>query len=326
MAKKKPVLASSSGNVTPEDFAKSLLVAIKAPVTATNISFIEAWENKEGGNWNNTAKYNPLNTTLKEPGSTDFAPGKSVQAYTSWAEGLKATVSTIEESQYSSVVSALRKGNTQAALSALKASPWDAGHYAGWNPATTVGKDITKLNATSKANIDAATKALVKVGISGKQLLLDVAELGQRSGGTYKPTSALSHWAASVKQQGSGYYKTLGKSYNFDIYAGQATAAIQDVTGKHAYTLTTSDYKSLGVVKEDSLLKTTVDTLQQEGADVGHAITSVPDFLSLLTKSSTWIKVGLVVAALALVIVGLVKMMGVSVPTPMGPIKAGGDE
>lgn len=136
--------------VNPESFAQQLLRGIGAPVTPRTVGFIEAWEASEGGNWRNTARYNPLNTTLPEPGGVAYAPGKSVKAYSSWAEGLRATVSTLLDPRYRSVVSALNNDDPAGAQAALAASPWDAGHYSGGFPTSAAGAAYAKQYSDGK--------------------------------------------------------------------------------------------------------------------------------------------------------------------------------
>jgi hypothetical protein len=88
----------------------------------------------EGGNWNNTARYNPLNTTLQESGSTTMAGGSSagadgVQAYTSWTQGVQATVDTLRSSSYSDIIAALKTGNGLGTGSLAGLSTWSGGGY-----------------------------------------------------------------------------------------------------------------------------------------------------------------------------------------------------
>ena len=52
------------------------------------------------------ARYNPLNTTLVLPGSTSYN-SIGVQNYTSYEQGVQATVSTLSETPYAKVVKAL---------------------------------------------------------------------------------------------------------------------------------------------------------------------------------------------------------------------------
>jgi hypothetical protein len=124
--------------MTPQAFADALLGGLGAPVNATTQSEVLAWETAEGGNWNNTAHYNPLNTSLPETGSVNYQtgqPGPGVQAYTSWNQGVSATLQTLLDTHgegYSTVVSDLRDSAPPAQFASdLGASGWDAGHYAG---------------------------------------------------------------------------------------------------------------------------------------------------------------------------------------------------
>src|SRR5262249_2216526 len=100
---------SRGGGVTPQSWEVSLLQALGMPVTKANVQSVVSWEAAEGGNWQNTATYNPLNTTQAEPGS---APMNSVgvQAYDSWSSGLQATVATLHNGSYGDILSALRTG------------------------------------------------------------------------------------------------------------------------------------------------------------------------------------------------------------------------
>lgn len=118
--------------MTKTAFAISVLQALGAPVNATNVSSLLSWMNAEGGNWNNTATYNPLNTALPMPGSKVMAGGNSagVQAYTSWSQGVAATVRTLQDNAYSSIVGALKNSaGCSAVAGAVAASPWNTGAY-----------------------------------------------------------------------------------------------------------------------------------------------------------------------------------------------------
>jgi hypothetical protein len=131
----------STASLNPALFAREVLLGIGAPESSGNITFVEEWEAKEGGNWVNTAHYNPLNTSLAEPGSVNYSTGKAgsgVQSYKNWGSGLKATIVTLLGGYYTGVVSGLQKNDQAGALTALKSSPWDSAHYSsGWvSPAT----------------------------------------------------------------------------------------------------------------------------------------------------------------------------------------------
>ena len=118
-----------NGQFTQLTWAQALLVAMRLPVTADNVAAVTAWEMAEGGHWYNTAYYNPLNTTQDMPGATVFN-SVGVKAYTSWKEGLEATVKTLKNGYYGSIIDALKRGNDSAAVAqAVGASPWGTGDF-----------------------------------------------------------------------------------------------------------------------------------------------------------------------------------------------------
>jgi len=120
---------AKNGEFTQLTWAKALLVAMRLPVTADNLAAITAWEMAEGGHWYNTAYYNPLNTTQSMPGASIFN-SVGVKAYTSWKQGLEATVITMKNGYYDGIIAALRRGNDSAAVAAaVGASPWGTGNF-----------------------------------------------------------------------------------------------------------------------------------------------------------------------------------------------------
>ena len=109
---------------TPASWAVALLTSGGWPRTACNIGAITAWENAEGGNWANSARFNPLDTTEPQPGSYPMN-SVGVQAYTSWAEGFRATLTTLANGNYGGILAALAAGDSaQAVAVAVAASPW----------------------------------------------------------------------------------------------------------------------------------------------------------------------------------------------------------
>jgi hypothetical protein len=121
----------SGSSYTPASWASALLSAGGWPQTACNLGAIQAWEAAEGGNWENDAAANPLDTTMPEPGSTPI-PGNpaGVQAYTSWAQGFGATLATLDGGDYGPIRSALAAGDSaQAVADAVAASPWGTGPF-----------------------------------------------------------------------------------------------------------------------------------------------------------------------------------------------------
>ncbi len=125
-----PALAMArNGQFNQLTWARALLIAMRFPVTADNVAAIAAWEMAEGGHWYNTAYYNPLNTTQSMPGATVFN-SVGVKAYTSWKQGLQATMITLRNGYYGGILDALRRGNDSSAVAAaVGASPWGTGNF-----------------------------------------------------------------------------------------------------------------------------------------------------------------------------------------------------
>jgi hypothetical protein len=113
----------------PYDFAVALLNALGDPTTPQNTGAIVSWEKAEGGNWNSPAKYNPLNTTRRMPGSYSIN-GIGVQAYTSWPQGVAATVQTLEGGAYRGILGVLQSGSSEQAVErAVASSIWGTGSF-----------------------------------------------------------------------------------------------------------------------------------------------------------------------------------------------------
>lgn len=116
-----------AGGITPTNFATALLNAIGAPLTNANVKSIVDWEALEGGNWKNTARFNPLNTTKAEPGYSETGTQGNIGSYTSWAQGLQATAATLDESMYSDIRAALMTGGGLGGQTLTGLHDWSAG-------------------------------------------------------------------------------------------------------------------------------------------------------------------------------------------------------
>jgi len=114
---------------TSHDFAVALLETLGDAVTSQNTGAVVSWERAEGGAWNSPAKFNPLNTTRRMPGSYSIN-GAGVQAYTSWPEGLAATAQTLQAGAYGGILSALKAGTSEQAVErAVASSVWGTGGF-----------------------------------------------------------------------------------------------------------------------------------------------------------------------------------------------------
>lgn len=109
--------------MTQEEWARKLLDKLGIKATNANVSALMAWMRAEGGHWNNTAHYNPLNTTQSAPGATSMN-SVGVKAYTSWDQGFDATVKTLTNGHYSSILAALKSGSAKEIVHAVVNSVW----------------------------------------------------------------------------------------------------------------------------------------------------------------------------------------------------------
>lgn len=124
------------GKVTPKDFAMDLAqgLGVKDP-SKEAIDALVTWMRFEGGHWKNSADFNPLNTTLTRPGSKSMNP-IGVKAYTSWDQGLQATIDTLtgnkaKERGYTAIIDALKGGDKDDILQAINNSAWRTGKAGG---------------------------------------------------------------------------------------------------------------------------------------------------------------------------------------------------
>jgi hypothetical protein len=110
-------------------WAVAILQGLGAPTTAANVNSLADWFALEGGGGQN----NPLNTTMSGPGSTGSINSVGVQGFSTPADGVAATVATLNQPIFSSIVSALKSGNgligdTAAAVESALSS-WSGGGY-----------------------------------------------------------------------------------------------------------------------------------------------------------------------------------------------------
>ena len=137
-----------TNNCTADTFADAILTSINAPDTSVNRQAFEAWEDAEGGNWQNSASCNPLNTTMREPGSHSIN-SVGVQAYatgfghTCWTWGITATYQTLKINggdTYRAILHALRNPDSTAhgqcidLAQAVASTPWGTGNFSAVCP------------------------------------------------------------------------------------------------------------------------------------------------------------------------------------------------
>lgn len=159
------MVASPSGP-TKQQWATTLLQRMRIPVTNANLAAITFWMTMEGGAGpqygvkNNTANYNPLNTTRDGfPGATTVNSA-GVKSYRSWEQGMDATVQTLSLPAYANIVSHLRSGTTGGVLEAIDNSPWGTKGLA---------------SAHRQGTADSNSAAIPETGIPGLDPVLNAA-------------------------------------------------------------------------------------------------------------------------------------------------------
>jgi hypothetical protein len=120
---------SSRTTGTPQWFARQVLAGLGLPTTKSNVNWLVAWESREGGHWENTAQFNPLNTTLQMPGDSGTMNSVGVRVYSSWQQGIDATVRTLAESRYTDIRGALATGKVGLDQHFQSLVAWSGGGY-----------------------------------------------------------------------------------------------------------------------------------------------------------------------------------------------------
>lgn len=132
------------------DFAVAVLQGLNAPVTNGMIDFMVRWEASEGGAWHNAEKFNPLNVA-----AYDSNPTNPHSVMPNWATGIAATISVINQSNFSDLAAGIRSGDPSKALQALIASPWASSHYGGGSafPSSAGSYGSTALSDDGSTNV-----------------------------------------------------------------------------------------------------------------------------------------------------------------------------
>lgn len=134
----KAILPAGSGNqlfgqnkFTPNAWAQAILNAGKFPNSRANQQSLIAWALMEGGG----GAYNPLNSALPWGGSSNFnnlGGGQGVQNYGSWKAGIAATVATMRNGFYPSILADLMSGHGIGANAGSNLHTWSgSGGYTG---------------------------------------------------------------------------------------------------------------------------------------------------------------------------------------------------
>lgn len=160
---------SGSGQ-TRADFANAVLSGLGVQATPENVRALTAWMQAEGG----TAAFNPMNTTQQAAGATDYNSA-GVKNFTSWEQGVQATVQTLKNGRYGNIIQALQQGNNAGAVAAaVGQSPWGT---SGQLMSQILGSTPTNAAvSTAAAGITTPTAAVPGIAIQGVNPQADVTE------------------------------------------------------------------------------------------------------------------------------------------------------
>lgn len=124
----------TAGGATPAsasetDFIKAVLSDMGAPPSQANINSLASWFKREFAQWPPNAAYNPMATTQKMTGSTQYN-SVGVQNYSDAKTGAQATATTLMNGHYPGIVAALKAGTGLCGQNlAAEFSVWSGGGY-----------------------------------------------------------------------------------------------------------------------------------------------------------------------------------------------------
>ena len=132
--------SGASTATSTQNFFTDMLTKLRLPTSADNLNALYAVAQLEGQN----DRYNPLNSVIKEPGSSSFN-SVGVQRYASFDSGVDGTVALLQGAHWNGVRSTLaaNKGTT-AVLAAFQAAyTWDPHvHFPTVNLATVAARSV----------------------------------------------------------------------------------------------------------------------------------------------------------------------------------------
>lgn len=248
-----------AGTGDVKDFIADLIKSFGGNPNGPSAKILANWQRMEGGSTNNSAAFNFLNTTLGEPGSKSIN-SVGVQAYTSFKQGLQATISTLTKG-YPAIINAISTGNwTPTPELAKELQKWSGGGYSailGTGSSTTTGGGTTGGAGNPNFNLGGSTKKPASVASSKTSLqnqfnsMIDtVKQSGQ------KLSAATQDQIAKVNAEIGG---VANKS--------TLTKAKADFTALH-----TTVKDELSALKQDVTLNKTYDALKTATSELGTKV------------------------------------------------------
>lgn len=179
---------------------------------------------------------------------------------------------------------------------------------------TAWSTDIYSQNKYAKQNAAKAAKALYGAGARGEDLLLGLATFGAETNGTYEGNILGGLPLKNGKLTDTQWYKG-GDYYSKAAYTGFLSSALDAAKGYGVKLPTGKQAESLpGYDSPGSIWSTVGSTVKSEAGDVGEAAESIPHFLGELASPDFLIKAIIVIVAIGLILAGIAKMTGASLP------------
>jgi TP901 family phage tail tape measure protein len=227
------VWLGSGGKVTTSSFAASVLSRLGAPTNAANIDALVGWIQREGNN-PSIDKFNPLDTTKAEPGARS-TNSVGVKSYTSWAQGLAATVATLQQSNFAAIVAALKAGQGLSGPGiAAELSSWSGGGYSSTAPGSVGNAAIQKLIDLNSGKTKAAKgvrSLLYADPLHGDQYTVERTDQGKDYGNIKGNIGAIGTGVVTLAQSLQGFGQTIvekltqGPNKGQYVYYGYETGA-----------------------------------------------------------------------------------------------------
>ena len=189
-----PGIILGTGN--QRGWAKTLLARLGKPQTSANIKALTTWAAWEGGQWHNSAHYNPLNTTQPEPGAVGINK-EGVRSYTSWQQGYQATVSTLNNGRYKSILAALSAGNNPGAvLKAVNHSPWGTHIPNAGGPTADLG---TAVSSSLHSGTSMSTSGVGGNGAANVTVNINISKIHMQNGSPAEVRKMLTNISQQMK-------------------------------------------------------------------------------------------------------------------------------
>jgi hypothetical protein len=237
-----PTLAGADGGggtPLPDGWELCVLQGVTGPATQNNVADLDEWQAAEGGSTNNSAAYNPFNTSrttdVNNAALPEIISSNGFPAFSDWISGCAATVGTIMQPNMAPILAALRAGNVsppQAFLAVVDQSQWCAPSADGTpcyssmilgstgSLAASVLKQSSALDVYSNVQSDLRSYQLAGASVSSAQQ--DVTTTNLQLGAAQSALSAAQSQASAAEKALRHF--AISEYINSGLYQGSFVA------------------------------------------------------------------------------------------------------